>query len=72
MTLVSFVAALFDVIKNLNLILILFAPDNFPTVSSFLTSLFAILKFSLILTIIVFWIGIAVWLLYYRASCQTE
>ncbi len=68
MTLVSFVAALFDAIENLNLILMLTSPTSFPAFSPFLTSIFATLKFGLLIVIIIFWIGIAIWHLFQRAS----
>ncbi|UCE14774.1 MAG: hypothetical protein JSV04_06230 [Candidatus Heimdallarchaeota archaeon] len=70
MTLVPFIAALFDAIENLNLVLMLTAPTSYPMFSPFLASLFATLKFSLIIIVIISWIGIALWLLYRRVSSQ--
>ena len=68
MTVVPFIAALFDAIENLNLILMLSSPSNFPTFSPFLASLFATLKFGFLILVIIFWIISAVWFLYQRAT----
>ncbi|MFX0122458.1 MAG: hypothetical protein ACFFAE_02390 [Candidatus Hodarchaeota archaeon] len=67
-TLVPFVAALFDAIENLNLILMLSSPSNFPTFSPFLASFFAALKFGLLGLVAVFWIISGAWFLYQRYS----
>ncbi|MHA2246214.1 MAG: hypothetical protein ACXADY_14715 [Candidatus Hodarchaeales archaeon] len=68
MTLIPFVAALFDAIENLNLILMLSSPTDFPTFSPFLASIFASFKFGLIIIVVVFWIGSFFWFLYQRFS----
>ncbi|UCG03269.1 MAG: hypothetical protein JSW11_04610 [Candidatus Heimdallarchaeota archaeon] len=68
MTIVPFIAALFDAIENLNLILMLSSPSNFPTFSPFLASFFATLKFGLLILVLVFWIISLVWFLYQRSS----
>ncbi|MFX1283734.1 MAG: hypothetical protein ACFFB5_08765 [Promethearchaeota archaeon] len=66
MTLIPFVAAVFDSIENLNLILMLSSPLNFPLFSPLLASIFASLKFGLIIIVIVFWIVSTVWFLYQK------
>ena len=68
MALIPFVAALFDAIENLNLILMLSSPTNFPSFSPLLASIFASLKFGLIIIVIVFWLVSALWFLYQRFS----
>ncbi len=63
-TLIPFIAAFFDAIENLNLIIMLSSPSNFPGFSPFLASLFALLKFSLIFLTIFFWVlGVIWWIL---------
>lgn len=54
-------AALFDAIENVNLLLILMSPTNYPNISPFIASLFALLKFALIIIVILFNIVIIVW-----------
>ena len=66
MTLIPFIAALFDSIENLNLILMLSSPSNFPMFSPFFASIFATLKFSLLIIVIIFWVVIDIWYLYQR------
>ncbi|MFX0209064.1 MAG: hypothetical protein ACFFDT_23980 [Candidatus Hodarchaeota archaeon] len=68
MTLVPFVAAIFDAIENLNLILMLSSPTNFPVFSPFLASLFASLKFGLLILVVGFWIISAIWFFYQRKN----
>ncbi len=68
MTLVPFVAALFDAIENLNLILMLYSPTNFPPFSPLLASIFASFKFGLIIIVIIFWIVSTIWFLYQKFS----
>lgn len=53
-------AALFDAIENANLVLILMSPSNYPIISPFIASFFAILKFALIIITILFNIVILV------------
>ncbi len=68
MTLIPFIAALFDAIENVNLILMLVSPTNFPAFAPFLASIFAALKFGLLIVTIIFWIGITFRYLYQLAS----
>lgn len=68
MTLASFVAAIFDAIENLNLILMLTSPNNFPSFSPPLASICATIKFGLLFLIILFWIISILWVLYHRFS----
>jgi hypothetical protein len=72
MTLVPFVAAIFDALENLNLILILSSPTNFPAFSPFLASLFASLKFGLLILVVIFWIISAIWSFYQRSTNKTN
>lgn len=72
MTIVPFIAALFDAIENVNLILMLSSPSNFPTFSPFLASLFATLKFGLLILVFVFWVISAIWFLYQRFSNKSK
>ncbi|MHA2225461.1 MAG: hypothetical protein ACXAC8_09675 [Candidatus Hodarchaeales archaeon] len=67
-TIIPFVAALFDAIENLNLILMLSSPTNFPTFAPFLTSLFAVLKFGMLFVVIISWIIFVLWMIYQRFS----
>ncbi len=60
-TLIPFIAAFFDALENLNLIIMLSSPSNFPSFSPFLASLFALLKFSLLILTICFWVLGAIW-----------
>jgi hypothetical protein len=62
MTIFSFIAAVFDAIENINLILMLSSPSSFPSFSPLLASVFALLKFSLLILVICFWIISAAWL----------
>lgn len=63
-TLIPFIAAFFDALENLNLIIMLSSPFNFPSFSPFLASLFALLKFSLLILTICFWLlGVIWWIL---------
>ncbi|MFW9906568.1 MAG: hypothetical protein ACFFFH_19835 [Candidatus Thorarchaeota archaeon] len=68
MTIVPFLAAIFDAIENLNLILMLSSPTNFPVFSPFLASLFASLKFGLLIVVFVFWIISVIWFFYQRTN----
>jgi hypothetical protein len=72
MTLVPFVAAIFDAIENLNLILMLASPANFPAFSPFLASLFASLKFGLLILVVVFWIISVIWFFYQRSTIKSK
>lgn len=56
MVISSFLAAIFDVIENLNLIMMLSSPENFPSFSPFLASICATIKFGLIILVIFYWI----------------
>jgi len=56
LTIIPFIAAFFDAIENINLILMLSSPSNFPSFSPFFASLFALLKFSLLIVVISFWV----------------
>ncbi|MFX1515812.1 MAG: hypothetical protein ACFFC6_05840 [Promethearchaeota archaeon] len=71
-TIVPFLAALFDAIENVNLILMLSSPTSFPTFSPFLASFFASLKFGLLILVVVFWIISAVWFLYQRSTNESK
>ena len=55
-TFVPFLAAFFDFIENINLILMLNSPNNFPEFSPFLASVCALIKFGLLGLTIIFWI----------------
>ncbi|MHA1969957.1 MAG: hypothetical protein ACW964_19455, partial [Candidatus Hodarchaeales archaeon] len=66
LTFASFIAALFDGLENLNLIMMLSSPSNFPNFSPFLASTFALFKFSLLILIICFWIVCTVWVIIKR------
>ena len=55
-TLIPFLAALFDVIENLNLILMLTSPSSYPIFAPFVASISATVKFSLLGAVIVFWL----------------
>ncbi|UCG90019.1 MAG: hypothetical protein JSU57_06030 [Candidatus Heimdallarchaeota archaeon] len=68
MTLIPFVAALFDALENFNLILMLSSPTNFPPFSPLLASIFASLKFGLIIIVVIFWIVSILWFIYQRFS----
>ena len=68
MTIIPLIAALFDAIENINLILMLSSPANFPIFSPFLASIFATLKFTLLIIVIIFWIGSVIWSFYNRLS----
>jgi hypothetical protein len=68
MTLTSFVAAIFDAIENLNLILMLTSPNNFPSFAPPLASICATVKFGLLILLILFWIISILWVLYHRFS----
>ena len=46
--LVPFLVAIFDAIENVNLLLMLTSPSSFPAVSPFVTSVCAMIKFSLL------------------------
>lgn len=72
MTLVPFIAAIFDAIENFNLILMLSSPSNYPPFSPFMTSIFAFLKFSLLILTIVFLVVTAVFWIYKRFSSRYE
>ncbi len=63
MTFLPFIAAVFDAIENVNLILMLSSPSKFPSFSPLLASIFALLKFSLLIIVIIFWIISVGWLL---------
>ncbi|MHA1541820.1 MAG: hypothetical protein ACTSQH_02455 [Candidatus Hodarchaeales archaeon] len=53
---VPFLAAIFDVIENVNLLLMLTSPSSFPTFSPFLASICAMIKFSLLGLTAIFWL----------------
>ena len=55
-TILPFVAAIFDFIENMNLILMLSSPSAFPDFAPFLASVCALIKFGLLGVTIVFWI----------------
>ena len=67
-TSIPFVAGLFDTLENINLILMLSSPTNFPPFSPLLASIFASLKFGLIIIVFIFWIVSVSWFLYQRFS----
>ena len=54
--LVPFLAAIFDVIENVNLLLMLTSPSSFPTFSPFVASICAVIKFSLLGVTAIFWL----------------
>lgn len=68
MTFLPFIAAVFDAIENINMIFMLSAPSNFPSFSPLLASIFALLKFSLLILVICFWILSIGWLIWKRVS----
>lgn len=72
MTLVPFMAAVFDAIENFNLILMLSSPTNFPVFSPFLVSLFASIKFGLLILVVIFWLICAIWYSYQRFKNQSK
>ena len=55
-TFVPFLAAFFDIVENINLILMLNSPSAFPEFSPFLASVCAMIKFGLLGLTIIFWI----------------
>ncbi len=52
-----FIAAGFDFIENVNLLLVLSSPSSFPSFAPLLASICAALKFGLIIITIIFWFG---------------
>ncbi|MHA1977161.1 MAG: hypothetical protein ACW98F_07015 [Candidatus Hodarchaeales archaeon] len=56
-TLIPFVAASFDVVENVNLLLILSSPSSFPSFAPLIASICATIKFGLIIATVVFWIA---------------
>jgi hypothetical protein len=54
--LVPFLAAFFDVIENVNLLLMLTSPSSFPAFSPFVASFSAMIKFSLLGVTVIFWL----------------
>jgi hypothetical protein len=54
--LVPFLAAFFDVIENVNLLLMLTSPSSFPDFSPFVASICALIKFSLLGLVAIFWL----------------
>lgn len=56
LTIIPIIAALFDGIENINLVLMLTSPSNFPSFAPFIASISAVIKFSLIILTILFWI----------------
>ncbi|MHA1975086.1 MAG: hypothetical protein ACTSW1_19025 [Candidatus Hodarchaeales archaeon] len=61
LTVVPFVAALFDAIENINLLLMLSSPGSYPEFSPFMASLFASMKFTLLIIVILFDIIVLIW-----------
>ncbi|MHA2108007.1 MAG: hypothetical protein ACXABU_05530 [Candidatus Hodarchaeales archaeon] len=55
-TVIPFIAAAFDVIENINLLLILSSPSSFPTFAPFVASVCASFKFGLIIATALFWL----------------
>jgi hypothetical protein len=68
MTLASYVAALFDAIENVNLLLMLSSPNNFPSFAPLLASICATLKFGILIIIVFFWIISILWVILKRIS----
>lgn len=66
MVLASYVAAIFDAIENLNLILMLSSPNDFPSFAPLLASICATLKFVILIIIIFFWIISILWVISQR------
>lgn len=56
LTIIPFIAAFFDAIENIHLILMLSSPSSFSSFSPFFASLFALSKFSLFIVVIMFWV----------------
>jgi hypothetical protein len=54
-TLAPFIAAILDVIENINLILMLTSPSSIPEFAPMLASISATFKFGLIILTIAFW-----------------
>ncbi len=54
--LVPFLAAIFDVIENINLIFMLTSPSSFPAFAPLVTSVSATIKFSLLVGTVIFWL----------------
>ncbi len=54
--LVPFLAAIFDVIENVNLILMLTSPSSFPAFAPFVASTCAMIKFSFLGVTAIFWL----------------
>ena len=55
-TLIPFLAAIFDFVENVNLLLILNSPSSFPSFAPLAASICATIKFGLIISIVLFWI----------------
>lgn len=55
-TIIPVVAAFFDSIENINLVLMLISPSAIPFFAPFFASISAVIKFSLIIITILFWI----------------
>lgn len=56
LTIIPFIAAFFDAIENIHLIMMLSSPSSFSSFSPFFASLFALSKFSLLIVVILFWV----------------
>ena len=54
--LVPFLAAVFDIIENANLLFMLTSPSSFPAFSPFVASICAMIKFSLLGLTAIFWL----------------
>ena len=54
--LVPFLAASFDIIENINLIIMLTSPSSYPTFAPFVASVCATIKFSLLGGTVVYWL----------------
>jgi hypothetical protein len=66
--LVPFLAAIFDVIENINLIFMLTSPSSFPTFAPLVASVCATIKFSLLFGTVIFWLVGCIYTLLKRKS----
>lgn len=66
--LVPFLAAIFDVIENINLIFMLTSPSSFPTFAPLVASVCATIKFGLLFGTVIFWLVGCIYTLLKRKS----
>ncbi|MFX0206200.1 MAG: hypothetical protein ACFFDT_09445 [Candidatus Hodarchaeota archaeon] len=65
---ISYVAAIFDAIENLNLYLMLSSPNDFPSFAPLLASICATIKFGMLILIVLFWIISILWVIFKKIS----